>query len=247
MLIALLMLVLAPLLLAVFLFRPGAATHWSGVRWDSARLLPDPASHPGPLVRVLAARTWGWKGVVAEHCWIVLKDAGAPDFERFDVVGWGVGEGRPAIRRDIRVADGFWAGNRPRIVGGVDGAAAAAAIPKLRAAIASYPFKGRYGTWPGPNSNTFVAYLLRQVPELGIAMPPTAIGKDFLADGLGIARAPSGTGFGVSLFGLVGVTLARREGVELNLLGLVLGIDPADLAVKLPGIGQVGLRRAQAS
>ncbi len=236
------MLILAPVLLAAFLFRPGGASHWSAVRWDSARLLPDPASHPDALVRVMAARAWGWKGVVAVHCWIVLKDAGATGYERFDVVGWGVGQGRPAIRRDIRVADGFWAGNRPRIVGGVEGEAAAEAIPKLRAAIASYPFDDRYTTWPGPNSNTFVAHLLRQVPELGIAMPAIAIGKDFLAQGGVLARAPSGTGYGISLFGLLGLTLAQREGVELNLMGLVIGVDPGDLAVKLPGLGQIGLR-----
>jgi hypothetical protein len=235
------MLILAPLLVAAFLFRPAGASHWSAVRWDSARLLPDPASHPDALVRVMAARAWGWKGVVAVHCWIVIKDAGATAYERYDVVGWGVGQGRPAIRRDIRIADGFWAGNRPRIVGGADGDAAASVIPRLRAAIASYPFDDHYTTWPGPNSNTFVAYLLRHVPELGIAMPPTAIGKDFLVDGV-VARAPSGTGYAVSLFGVLGLTLAPREGVELNLLGLVIGIDPADLALKLPGIGQVGLR-----
>ena len=33
-----------------------------------------------------------------------------------------------------------------------------------------------------------------------------------------------------------------REGVELNILGLNMGIDPLALAVKLPGIGHFGLR-----
>jgi hypothetical protein len=36
------------------------------------------------------------------------------------------------------------------------------------------------------------------------------------------------------------VTLAVEEGVEINLLGLSLGVDPASLAIKLPGIGSVG-------
>jgi hypothetical protein len=33
--------------------------------------------------------------------------------------------------------------------------------------------------WPGPNSNTFTAAVLRAVPELAILLPPNAIGKDF--------------------------------------------------------------------
>ena len=42
--------------------------------------------------------------------------------------------------------------------------------------------------------------------------------------------------------GLLGLTLAVDEGLELNLLGLVFGIDPLDLAIKLPGIGRIGMR-----
>ena len=42
------------------------------------------------------------------------------------------------------------------------------------------------------------------------------------------------------LLGLVGLSLAREEGLELNLLGLTFGFDPLDLALKLPGIGRLG-------
>ena len=34
--------------------------------------------------------------------------------------------------------------------------------------------------------------------------------------------------------------VALEEGMEVNLLGLTLGIDPLDLALKLPGIGRLG-------
>jgi hypothetical protein len=70
-------------------------------------------------------------------------------------------------------------------------------------------------------------------------MPPTAIGKDYLANGSLFGPAPSNTGYQFSLFGLLGVTLAVEEGVEVNLLSLGLGIDPLDLAVRLPGVGRV--------
>lgn len=220
----------------------GAQGHWSVARWDSAGLLPDPTSHPEPLVRVFVARTWGWKAAFAVHSWIVVKPAGARAYERWDVVGWGVDRGLPAVRRNIRPADGHWAGSPPEIVAALDGPLAEAAIPKLQAAIAGYPHGHEYRLWPGPNSNSFVAYLLRTVPELAAELPPTAIGKDYLVDADILARAPSGTGFQLSLLGVLGLTLALEEGLELNVLGLVFGVDPLDLAVKLPGIGRLGLR-----
>jgi len=52
-------------------------------------------------------------------------------------------------------------------------------------------------------------------------------------------RAPSNTGYQLSIGGLLGITLARDEGLELNLLGLVAGIDFRHPALKLPGIGRV--------
>jgi hypothetical protein len=52
-----------------------------------------------------------------------------------------------------------------------------------------------------------------------------------------IDRMPSGTGWQVSLYGLLGLGLAREEGIELNILGLAAGIDFKDLALRLPGIG----------
>jgi hypothetical protein len=80
------------------------------------------------------------------------------------------------------------------------------------------------------------------VPGLNAEMPSTAIGKDYLPNAGLAAAAPSGTGFQVSLAGLLGFTLAIDEGIEINLLGLVVGLDPMDLAIKLPGIGRIGLR-----
>ncbi len=73
-------------------------------------------------------------------------------------------------------------------------------------------------------------------------MPPTAIGKDYLPGGALVAGAPSGTGYQVSLFGLFGVLAAIEEGLEINLLGLSFGIDPLDLALKLPMAGRIGFR-----
>ena len=41
--------------------------------------------------------------------------------------------------------------------------------------------------------------------------------------------------------GLLGVTVGWVEGLELNLLGLVAGLDIRHPAVKLPGWGRIGV------
>jgi len=69
------------------------------------------------------------------------------------------------------------------------------------------------------------------------------VGKDFLPGGALFAAAPSGSGFQLSLYGVVGVLIAAKEGFELNLLGLNLGIDAAAPALKLPAIGRLGVGR----
>jgi hypothetical protein len=237
----LLALVIAPLVWSAGAVQGGSPRHWSQARWDSAGLAPDPATTPEPVVQVYAARAWGWKGIFAVHSWIVMKRARAPAFERYEVVGWGVDRGAPAIRRNMRTIDGYWAGSHPRLLVDRRGPEVEALIDRLEAAIARYPYPDEYRTWPGPNSNTFVAYLGRQVAELGLDMPPTAVGKDYLDNGGLFARTPSGSGFQLSLLGLLGLSIGRAEGLEINLLGLTIGVDPLGLALKLPGVGRLGL------
>ena len=112
-------------------------------------------------------------------------------------------------------------------------------IDRIKAAIETYPYSDSYTVWPGPNSNTFVAHLARAVPELRLDLPPTAIGKDYIPGGLPFGRVPSGTGFQVSFLGLLGVMLAAEEGLEVNILGLTFGVDPLDMAIKLPMVGRM--------
>jgi hypothetical protein len=235
----LLVLVIAPLLWTAGMVHGGAVTHWSQARWDSAGLAPDPATTPEAVVQVYAARAWGWKGILAVHSWIVLKRADAAAYERYEVVGWGVRRGAPAVRKDMRAIDGYWAGNPPHVVVEHRGPEAERLIDRIEAAIASYPYPDQYRTWPGPNSNTFIAHIGREVPELGLDMPPIAVGKDYLSNGSLFARTPSGSGFQLSLLGVLGLSIGR-EGLEINLLGLIIGIDPLGLALKLPGIGRIG-------
>jgi hypothetical protein len=43
----------------------------------------------------------------------------------------------------------------------------------------TYPWPTEYKAFPGPNSNTFVAWIGRQVPELGLDLPFSAIGSGY--------------------------------------------------------------------
>ncbi len=52
-------------------------------------------------------------------------------------------------------------------------------------------------------------------------------------------RSPSGTGWQASARGVIGLIVGGDEGFELNVLGLVVGVDPRAPALKLPGFGNV--------
>jgi hypothetical protein len=138
-----------------------------------------------------------------------------------------------------RAPDAEWFGAPPRLVTDVRGAVAEAIIRKLPQAVADYPYATSYSAWPGPNSNTFLAHLGREIVELRMTLPSTAIGKDYLPISRVIAATPSGHGIQLSLLGLLGVLAGPDEGVELNVLGLVTGVDLLQPALKLPGLGRV--------
>jgi hypothetical protein len=86
-----------------------------------------------------------------------------------------------------------------------------------------------------------MAYIGRNVPELHMDLPATAIGKDYPINGSVLDRTPSGTGYQLSMLGLLGVSVAREEGLEINVLGLNFGIDLFKPALKLPFIGRLGM------
>lgn len=235
--VLLLLLILAPLTShAIWWLMQEHPRSWSEANWTSAQLLPAARANPEAVVHVLAGRTGRWKGIFAHHTWIVVKPRGG-DYSRYDVVGWG----RP-VRRNGWDPDGRWYGDTPRILLTLRGADAERAIPRILSAIESYPFAahGSYVAWPGPNSNTFVAYVARQVPELAQALLPTAVGKDFAGWPIYVGRTPSHTGIQVSLGGLIGVSVGWIEGIELNVFGLIAGLDLRRPALKLPGWGRIG-------
>ncbi len=215
-----------------------ASEGWWSARRDSSGIAPDPVKFARlAVVQVYAAPTYGWKGAVAVHPWIIFKRAGEDRYTRFEVISWGSGD---KVRRNSNLADGYWYGSRPRLLVDRRGPEAEALIPQIKAAIASYPWPTTYHAWPGPNSNTFIAHIGREVPDLRLDLPANAVGKDYRPLYRPIGLPPSGRGLQISLLGVAGVTLGAEEGFELNVLGLNVGLDFTPLRLRLPFIGGVG-------
>ena len=204
--------------------------------WSSTGSLPPAISHPDARVLIFSGRTGGWKGVVAVHSWIVFKREKARSWTRYDVVGWG-----NPVRLNGWAPDGRWYGTPPTVVADIKGPEAQALIPKIEAALRDYRYAhaGDYRMWPGPNSNTFVATMLRAIPEIQATMPPNAIGRDYRPSPY-LGWSDSGTGVEANLWGLLGIKLGWVEGVEFNFLGLVAGLDLREPALKLPAFGRIG-------
>jgi Protein of unknown function (DUF3750) len=215
--------------------------NWWQARRDSSGQAPDPDTTPEAVIQIYAARTVGWKGLLGVHTWIAVKPAGAPSYTRYEVMGWGVSRGAPAIRVNRTGPDNYWFGAQPELLLDRRGEGVDELIGKVEAAVASYPYPDSYRTWPGPNSNTFIAHIGREVPELRLRLPPTAVGKDYLPDGAPAGLTPSGTGVQLSLLGLAGVLVGWDDGIEVNVLGLTFGLDLLRPALKLPGVGRVGV------
>ncbi|MGI4941488.1 MAG: DUF3750 domain-containing protein [Janthinobacterium lividum] len=228
-----------PIAVSAALYRlNGTGAGWQTADRSSTGLLPPATPDDAAVVRVFSARTVRWRGIVASHCWIVLKPAGAAGYTRYDYTAWGM-----PIRVNGFEPDGRWFGHVPDVVFAADGLAAEALIPRLQAAVQGYAWRnqGDYHAWPGPNSNTFVAAVMAAAPEIRVALPPTAIGKDYPPDGHWVGWTPSHTGVRLTLGGYAGVTLGWVEGLEVNILGAVAGLDLRRPALKLPGIGRIGM------
>jgi hypothetical protein len=232
-----------PLALGYLLFSGQlSAADWRTASRAPVGLAPNPASTPEAVVQVYSARAVSWRGWFGVHTWIAVKPTGAQEFTVHEVVGWRLRSAGTAVVASHRAPDSRWYGAKPELLADVRGPGADALIARIESAVAEYPYPGRYHVWPGPNSNTFTAFVLRKVPELRVDLPPTAIGKDYLG-WRSVNRTTSGTGGQVSLFGLLGVAAGVEEGLELNVLALNFGLDPKSLSIKLPIAGRLGPRR----
>ena len=217
---------------------------WRTANREPAGIAPIAENHPEAIVQVYAARAFSWRGYFSVHSWIAIKKTDAKEYKVYQVLGWRSRYNQPVLSIETEHPDRYWFNNRPEVIRDIRGVRAGEIIRNLENIVDLYPYKNHYVLWPGPNSNTFTAWVGRKIPELRLELPSIAIGKDFLGTGF-FSTVPSRTGYQVSIFGIFGILLARDEGLEINVAGLVFGVDPLELSLKLPLFGKVGFLNQQ--
>jgi hypothetical protein len=155
---------------------------WRTASREPAGIAPDPKVASEAVLHVYGAPAWGWRGWFAIHTWIAMKHSGAAQYTVYEVIGWRLNRGLPVLRIETDLPDRFWFGERPRLLKEHRGAGVDQLIDAVDRAARTYPWPQEYSVFPGPNSNTFTAWVARQVPELGLELPFSAIGSGYAAN-----------------------------------------------------------------
>mgnify|MGYP001247390729 CR=1 FL=1 len=153
---------------------------WRTASRESAGVAPDPAETREAVLQVYGARAWGWRGWFAIHTWIAAKRTGETSYTVYDVVGWRANRGQSVMRISRDIPDRYWFGAEPKLIKEYRGPTADRLITAVDQAALDYPWKTTYRVFPGPNSNTFTAWIARQVPDLNLELPFSAIGSGYV-------------------------------------------------------------------
>ena len=168
---------------------------------------------------------------IARHPWFAVRRAGEHEWHVYEVGGGGTEEdpfrhhspyGNPMLHKVWR---------------GAAGERAARCIESVAGGVRDRIDRD-YIFYPGPNSNTFGDVVLRRC-KLSASLPATSVGKDWRGI-IGAGVTSERTGLQVET-PLVGVKLGLKEGVEVHLMGLSIGVDVWPPAIILPlGPGRLG-------
>lgn len=154
---------------------------WRTASREPAGIAPDPSTFKDAVIEFYAADAFGWRGWFAVHTWLAVKPKNADEYTVYEVVGWRVGSGQPALYHyQTATPDRYWYGAKPEKVLSIKGEKAQQLIPKVQRVVEHYPWAYEYTLFPGPNSNTFPAWVGQQVPELNLDMPFRAIGSGYV-------------------------------------------------------------------
>ena len=152
---------------------------WRTASREPAGIAPDPLLTEEAVLQVYGADAWSWRGWFAIHTWVAAKKTGETSYRVYDVVGWRARRGQPVMRITQDAPDRYWFGEKPIILKEHRGAGVDVLIDAVDRAARTYPWKTTYRVFPGPNSNTFTGWIARQVPELELDLPLSAIGSGY--------------------------------------------------------------------
>lgn len=153
---------------------------WRTASRQPAGIAPDPSLTSEAVLQVYAASAWGWRGWFSVHTWVATKRSAAPFYTVYEVIGWREQRGLPVLRVEKDVPDRFWYGEKPRLLADRRGEGVDALIEAVELATRSYPWPETYRAFPGPNSNTFTAWIAKEVPALKLDLPFSAIGSGYV-------------------------------------------------------------------
>ena len=180
------------LLLAIgFVVALWAAGWWLEPTVVGPPVAPDPLEHEAPVVQVYGADVWGVRGRVAIHTWVATKAADEPTYEIAQVIGWRQRRGQSVVSITQGMPDRPWFRSPPLLLYERRGVEADALVERVREAVRSYPYADQYTMWPGPNSNSFTAWVALEVPELDLELPLKALGASWMRANFAAARADS--------------------------------------------------------
>lgn len=182
------------------------------------------------IVMVLSNRLGGPLKRIARHAYIAVREAGGGD-------RWTIWECCSPGSHSSRNPFNSSFGDEVRLHSVITGRRAAKAAECLGPATREYG-NPRYWMWPGPNSNTYVETVARAC-DIPVSLPSTAVGKDFRGL-IGASVTSEGTGLQLET-PVIGLRVGLKEGVEVHIFGLSLGIDLWPPAIIVPvGDGRIG-------
>jgi Protein of unknown function (DUF3750) len=167
------------LLVGLFFANCYNAKSWRTTNRSSAKIALDPSTTNEAVLYVYGANAWSWRGWFAIHTWIAAKRTGESHYTVYDVVGWRAKRGQPIMKIAEDIPDRYWYGAKPVILKVHRGKGVDELITAVNKAAQLYPWQTTYKAFPGPNSNTFTAWIAKQVPELELELPFSAIGSGY--------------------------------------------------------------------
>lgn len=131
-------------------------------------------------VRLYSATIPGIIGLIAAHYWFVTDDKSG--FHRFEVWQTPVERNWPMCRghvqRDLMLPMTNVGGGKTKLVTTWKSNEALRIQTALHNATSTYPYYHKYSPWPGPNSNTYIAWILKQA-NIKHGLGWNALGKHF--------------------------------------------------------------------
>ena len=177
-----------------------------------------------------------WYARFAVHTWIDYRDASGT-WQRIGVPGTSTDVWRNEIDAEKAFSDERWDEN-VLVIDRILGDRAMRAVEELTSAEEAWT-NGSYRAFPGPNSNTFIENVVRRTDGLSTQLSPNAVGKDY-------ALFRAHLGFRTPKFEVespwLGAELGLREGVQLHLAQLPIGVRIWPPAVLLPFAPAIGPR-----